>query len=216
MSTTSPPYFSCSFRLFNSIHQDNVIMWISNDNDRVKIWCKRSNWCVTLQVNPLGCGLLWRCWWRKPDICVELFVQRFHLVIQGHHLSLKVGCLISGEFKITSINQIIWDIKSYSRYKKLKVNQSKLFDLIKIQSQTFLSTDLPSQRSHLFSPVCSSVRHIADTTALSILVYIAEQLYCSLDCWQKYLIFWPTIRRHSPQTHFLQTSFSFFYRISWR
>ena len=31
-----------------------------------------------------------------PDIGVKLSVKRLHLVIHGHHLALKVSCLISG------------------------------------------------------------------------------------------------------------------------
>ena len=106
MSTTSPPYLSCNFRLFNSFHNNMMVVWSCEFQMIMMVWRsdaeKEFLFLKTAVIHFIYCirpfVRLWYIYgkWRIPDICVKLLVQRFHLGIQGHHLFLKVSCLISG------------------------------------------------------------------------------------------------------------------------
>ena len=77
-STTSLPYLSCNFRLYNNIcFMQGKIQYLA------LIQINPSFYPSEMNLNP-------------PDIGVKLSVKRLHLVIHGHHLALKVSCLISG------------------------------------------------------------------------------------------------------------------------
>ena len=194
MSTTSPPYLSCNFRLFNSFHIKMIVLWSFEYQMVMMEWgyvnaegdviFTKGNYTLSPAF------MLWsirRGWWTKPDICVKLLVQRFHLVIQGYHLSLKVGRLISGEFCIFWSNHN-WAELSSNKYKPSPPLVTQVRKTI--QPRQFV---LQGDISQIQRP--------------RILVWQSCFVTFGVLIIRKYLIFCPTIRRHSPQTHSLQKVF---------